>query len=83
MTANGLQWLVFGGLTLLMALATAWTVRRMGGRSKDSNREFHEAPRIKKWPQGAGGSSLYTVPPAIRSSGLLTPIAPIPFATCV
>ena len=58
MTANGLQWLVFGGLTLLMALATAWTVRRMGGRSKDSNREYFLAGGNLTWPFIAGSITL-------------------------
>ena len=39
MTANALQWLVFGGLTLLMAVATTIMVRRMGGarRTRTAN----------------------------------------------
>ena len=58
MTANGLQWLVFGGLTLLMALATTFTVRRMGGRSTDSNREYFLAGGNLTWPYIAGSITL-------------------------
>ncbi len=58
MTANALQWLVFGGLTLLMAVATTITVRRMGGRSADSNREYFLAGGNLTWPFIAGSITL-------------------------
>jgi SSS family solute:Na+ symporter len=49
---------VFIGLTLAMALATAWQVRRMGGRSTDSNREFFLAGGNLTWPFVAGSITL-------------------------
>jgi solute:Na+ symporter, SSS family len=52
------QWAVFLGLTLAMALATAWQVRRMGGRSTDSNREFFLAGGNLTWPFVAGSITL-------------------------
>ena len=52
------QWAVFLGLTLAMALATAWQVRRMGGRSSDSNREFFLAGGNLTWPFVAGSITL-------------------------
>jgi SSS family solute:Na+ symporter len=52
------QWAVFIGLTLAMALATAWQVRRMGGRSTDSNREFFLAGGNLTWPFVAGSITL-------------------------
>lgn len=52
------QWAVFIGLTLAMALATAWQVRRMGGRSSDSNREFFLAGGNLTWPFVAGSITL-------------------------
>jgi solute:Na+ symporter, SSS family len=52
------QWSVFIGLTLLMALATAWQVRRMGGRSTDSNKEFFLAGGNLSWPFIAGSITL-------------------------
>ena len=53
-----MQWAVFIGLTLAMALATAWQVRRMGGRSTDSNREFFLAGGNLTWPFVAGSITL-------------------------
>jgi solute:Na+ symporter, SSS family len=58
MTTNTIQWAVFAGLTLLMALATWWQVRRMGGRSSDSNSEFFLAGRNLSWPFVAGSITL-------------------------
>jgi len=55
---NIVQWAVFIGLTLAMALATAWQVRRMGGRSTDSNREFFLAGGNLSWPFVAGSITL-------------------------
>lgn len=52
------QWAVFIGLTVAMALATAWQVRRMGGRSSDSNREFFLAGGNLTWPFVAGSITL-------------------------
>lgn len=52
------QWAVFIGLTIAMALATAWQVRRMGGRSTDSNREFFLAGGNLTWPFVAGSITL-------------------------
>jgi SSS family solute:Na+ symporter len=52
------QWAVFGGLTLLMALLTGWQVRRMGGRSRDSNREYFLAGGTLTWPFIAGSITL-------------------------
>jgi len=49
---------VFIGLTLGMALATAWQVRRMGGRSTNSNREFFLAGGNLTWPFVAGSITL-------------------------
>ncbi len=53
-----IQWAVFIGLTLAMALVTAWQVRRMGGRSSDSNREFFLAGGNLTWPFVAGSITL-------------------------
>lgn len=53
-----IQWAVFIGLTLGMALVTAWQVRRMGGRSSDSNREFFLAGGNLTWPFVAGSITL-------------------------
>lgn len=58
MQDNIVQWAVFIGLTLAMALATAWQVRRMGGRSTDSNREFFLAGGNLSWPFVAGSITL-------------------------
>lgn len=58
MNIDILQWSVFIGLTLAMALATAWQVRRMGGRSTDSNREFFLAGGNLSWPFIAGSITL-------------------------
>ena len=58
MTANTTQWAVFAGLTALMALATWWQVRRMGGRSTDSNSEYFLAGRNLAWPFVAGSITL-------------------------
>ncbi|MBI1338916.1 sodium/solute symporter [bacterium] len=41
-----------------MALATAWQVRRMGGRSTDSNKEFFLAGGNLTWPFIAGSITL-------------------------
>ena len=53
-----IQWAVFIGLTLAMALVTAWQVRRMGGRSSDSNREYFLAGGNLTWPFVAGSITL-------------------------
>ena len=58
MENNAVQWAVFIGLTVAMALATAWQVRRMGGRSTDSNREFFLAGGNLSWPFVAGSITL-------------------------
>lgn len=58
MENNAVQWAVFIGLTVAMALATAWQVRRMGGRSTDSNREFFLAGGNLTWPFVAGSITL-------------------------
>jgi SSS family solute:Na+ symporter len=58
MDTSAVQWGVFLGLTLLMAAATAWQVRRMGGRSGDSNREFFLAGGNLSWPFIAGSITL-------------------------
>lgn len=58
MQINPIQWGVFIALTLLMAAATAWQVRRMGGRSTDSNREFFLAGGNLSWPFIAGSITL-------------------------
>ncbi len=58
MQSNAIQWLVFIGLTLAMGLATAWQVRRMGGRSGNSNREFFLAGGNLSWPFIAGSITL-------------------------
>ena len=58
MSAGAIQWGVFLGLTLLMALATWWQVRRMGGRSTDSNSEYFLAGRNLTWPFIAGSITL-------------------------
>ena len=58
MSASTVQWGVFLGLTLLMALATWWQVRRMGGRSTDSNSEYFLAGRNLTWPFIAGSITL-------------------------
>ena len=58
---NILQIGVFALLTIVMALATWWQVRRMGkgaGRSTDSNREFFLAGGSLKWPFIAGSITL-------------------------
>ena len=53
-----IQWAVFGGLTALMAILTAWQVSRMGGRSTDSNREYFLAGGNLTWPFIAGSITL-------------------------
>jgi SSS family solute:Na+ symporter len=53
-----IQWAVFGGLTALMAILTGWQVRRMGGRSGDSNREYFLAGGNLTWPFIAGSITL-------------------------
>lgn len=58
MTSDTIQWAVFAGLTLVMALATWWQVGRMGGRSTDSNSEFFLAGRNLTWPFVAGSITL-------------------------
>jgi solute:Na+ symporter, SSS family len=58
MEASAIQWGVFIALTTVMALATAWQVRRMGGRSTDSNREFFLAGGNLSWPFIAGSITL-------------------------
>ncbi len=58
MNIDIIQWSVFIGLTLAMALATAWQVKRMGGRSTDSNREFFLAGGNLSWPFIAGSITL-------------------------
>lgn len=58
MTQSATQWAVFLGLTALMALATWWQVRRMGGRSTDSNSEYFLAGRNLAWPFIAGSITL-------------------------
>ena len=58
MTSDTIQWAVFAGLTLAMALATWWQVGRMGGRSTDSNSEFFLAGRNLTWPFVAGSITL-------------------------
>lgn len=58
MTSNTVQWGVFAALTLLMAAATWWQVRRMGGRSTDGNSEFFLAGRNLTWPFVAGSITL-------------------------
>lgn len=58
MTSNTTQWVVFLGLTALMALATWWQVARMGGRSTDSNSEYFLAGRNLAWPFIAGSITL-------------------------
>ncbi|MCA3736046.1 MAG: SLC5 family protein, partial [Phenylobacterium sp.] len=58
MTSNAIQWGVFIVLTGLMALATWWQVRRMGGRSTDSHSEFFLAGRNLSWPFVAGSITL-------------------------
>lgn len=55
---NLVQWLVFGGLTALMAILTGWQVARMGGRSSDSNREYFLAGGNLTWPFIAGSITL-------------------------
>ncbi len=52
------QFGVFLALTLAMGLATWWQVRRMGGRSTDSNREFFLAGGNLTWPFIAGSITL-------------------------
>jgi SSS family solute:Na+ symporter len=52
------QWSVFLGLTVAMAIATVWQVRRMGGRSADSNREYFLAGGNLTWPFIAGSITL-------------------------
>ena len=52
------QFGVFLVLTLAMGLATWWQVRRMGGRSTDSNREFFLAGGNLTWPFIAGSITL-------------------------
>lgn len=52
------QWTVFIALTLLMAVATIVQVRRMGGRSSDSNKEFFLAGGNLTWPFIAGSITL-------------------------
>jgi solute:Na+ symporter, SSS family len=49
---------VFIGLTALMALATWWQLRRMGGRSADTNREYFLAGGTLTWPFVAGSITL-------------------------
>jgi hypothetical protein len=58
MTSDTIQWGVFAGLTLVMALATWWQVNRMGGRSSDSNSEYFLAGRNLTWPFVAGSITL-------------------------
>lgn len=58
MTQSYLQWAVFLGLTALMAAATWWQVRRMGGRSTDGNKEYFLAGRNLAWPFVAGSITL-------------------------
>ena len=58
MTTNAIQWGVFAVLTVLMALATWWQVRRMGGRSTDSTSEYFLAGRNLSWPFVAGSITL-------------------------
>ena len=58
MGAHAAQWVVFLGLTGLMALATLWQVRRMGGHSADSNAEYFLAGRNLAWPFIAGSITL-------------------------
>ena len=52
------QWSVFIGLSIAMAIATIWQVRRMGGRSSDSNREYFLAGGNLTWPFIAGSITL-------------------------
>jgi solute:Na+ symporter, SSS family len=56
--ANAVQIAVFIGLTVAMAVATVWQVRRMGGRGDNSNREFFLAGGNLKWPFIAGSITL-------------------------
>lgn len=58
MSDSVVQWGVFLGLTVLMAAATWWQVRRMGGRSTDSNSEYFLAGRNLTWPFIAGSITL-------------------------
>lgn len=58
MSDSVVQWAVFLGLTVLMALATWWQVVRMGGRSTDSNSEYFLAGRNLTWPFIAGSITL-------------------------
>lgn len=53
-----IQWAVFIGLTVLMAVLTGWQVSRMGGRSTDSNREYFLAGGNLTWPFIAGSITL-------------------------
>jgi len=53
-----IQWAVFIGLTVLMAVLTGWQVSRMGGRSSDSNREYFLAGGNLTWPFIAGSITL-------------------------
>ncbi len=53
-----IQWAVFIGLTILMAVLTGWQVARMGGRSSDSNREYFLAGGNLTWPFIAGSITL-------------------------
>jgi SSS family solute:Na+ symporter len=50
--------MIFALLTLGMAMATVWQVRRMGGRSTDSNREYFLAGGNLSWPFIAGSITL-------------------------
>ncbi len=58
MDKNALQWTVFAGLTLLMALATAWQSRRMGARLENTNKEYFLAGGTLTWPFVAGSITL-------------------------
>lgn len=58
MQTDLIQWAVFIGLTVLMAVLTGWQVARMGGRSSDSNREYFLAGGNLTWPFIAGSITL-------------------------
>ena len=58
MQTDLIQWAVFIGLTILMAVLTGWQVARMGGRSSDSNREYFLAGGNLTWPFIAGSITL-------------------------
>jgi hypothetical protein len=80
MTTNAIQWGVFAVLTVLMALATWWQVRRMGGRSTDSTSEYFLAGRNLSWPfaRRSGTSTPVRAPGSIRARPGSSPTASVP-----